>query len=251
MNFKDRSFMITGAASGIGEACARRAAAAGGRLLLCDINVERGEAVRESIAATGAECYFHVCNVSAENDIETAVRKALKHFGQLDCAINNAGITGLAAPLEETDFDEWSRVLAVNLNSVFLGLKYQLCAMKRQQAGAIVNVASGAGLIGTPNLAAYCASKHGVLGLTKTAVAENPRSGVRINAVLPGSTRTPMLEQSMAVSAEVKEMILNSIPCGRLAEANEVAEAVLWLCSDAASYINGQSLVVDNGGLSR
>lgn len=251
MDFQDKSILITGAASGIGEACARRAAQCGAALLLCDINVEKGEALREELAGRGVNCRFHVCNVSAERDIETAVRKAVKAFGQLDCAINNAGITGLPAPLEDTTLEAWNEVISVNLTSVFLCVKHQLRAMKARGHGAIVNISSGAGLIGTPNLVSYCASKHGVLGVTKTAVAENPRAGVRINAVLPGSTRTPMLAQSMAASAEVEQMIMASVPCGRLAEPKEVAEAALWLCSDAASYINGQSLVVDNGGLSR
>lgn len=250
MSLAGKSVMITGAASGIGAACAHKAAADGARLLLCDMDVERGEALRQDLASKGADCYFHVCNVTAEEDIETAVRKANKYFGQLDCAVNNAGITGPAAALESYRLEDWNQVIATNLTSVFLCVKHQLATMKAQGCGAIVNVASGAGLIGTPNLVAYCASKHGVLGITKTAVAENPRSGVRINAVLPGSTRTPMLEQSMA-NPEVGKMILGSIPCGRLAEPEEIAEAILWLCSDAAGYVNGQSLVVDNGGLSR
>ncbi len=250
MSLAGKSVMITGAASGIGAACAHKAAADGARLLLCDMDVERGEALRQELTSGGADCYFHVCNVTAEEDIETAVRKANKYFGRLDCAVNNAGITGPAAALESYRLEDWNQVIATNLTSVFLCVKHQLAAMKAQGSGAIVNVASGAGLIGTPNLVAYCASKHGVLGITKTAVAENPRSGVRINAVLPGSTRTPMLEQSMA-NPEVEKMILSSIPCGRLAEPEEIADAILWLCSDAAGYVNGQSLVVDNGGLSR
>ncbi len=251
MDFSDKTVMITGAASGIGEACARRAADLGARLLLCDIDVEKGESLRQALINVGVQCEFHVCNVSSETDIETAVRKAVKVFGRLDCAINNAGITGQPAALDDGSLDNWNQVIAVNLTAVFLCLKYQLRAMKAQGGGAIVNVASGAGLIGTPNLGAYCASKHGVLGLTKTAVAENPEGGVRINAVLPGSTRTPMLEHSMAQSSEVEKMVMASIPCGRLAEPAEIAESILWLCSDAASYVNGQSLVVDNGGLSR
>ncbi len=250
MDFSGKSIMITGSASGIGEACARRAAQCGARLLLCDIDVERGEALSEEFKGLEIESHFHVCNVSSERDIETAVRKAEKHFGRLDCAINNAGITGLPAALELTSLDTWNEVIAVNLTSVFLCLKYQLRTMKAQGGGAIVNIASGAGLIGTPNLAAYCASKHGVLGLTKTAVSENPKGNVRINAVLPGSTRTPMLEQSMALSADIAKMVMASIPCGRLAEPEEIAETALWLCSDASSYVNGQSLVVDNGGMS-
>ncbi|WP_372750651.1 SDR family NAD(P)-dependent oxidoreductase [Litorivivens sp.] len=249
MNFTDKAFMVTGAASGIGEACVRRAGELGASILLCDIDVEKGEALTQSLQAEGVDCRFHVCNVSAEQDVETAVRKAIKYFGGLDCAINNAGIVGPACALEDYSLEDWNRVIAVNLTSVFLCVKHQLRVMKPRQAGAIVNVASGAGLMGTPNLAAYCASKHGVLGITRTAVAENPQADVRINAILPGSTRTPMLEQSMAASDAVSAMIMQSIPCGRLAEPTEVAEAALWLCSDGASYINGHSLVVDNGGM--
>lgn len=251
MNFAGKSLLVTGAASGIGEACARRAGECGAKLMLCDIDIEKGEQLCQELNALGVECQFHVCNVSSEKDVETAVRKTVKLFGRLDCAINNAGVTGLPAALEETSLETWNTVIAVNMTSVFLCLKYQLRAMKQQGSGSIVNIASGAGLIGTPNLAAYCASKHGVLGLTKTAVAENPEGKVRINAVLPGSTRTPMLEQSMALSAEVEKMVMASVPCGRLAEPAEIAETALWLCSDAAAYVNGQSLIVDNGGLSR
>jgi A-factor type gamma-butyrolactone 1'-reductase (1S-forming) len=152
MEFHGKSIMITGAASGIGEACARRAAQCGAALMLCDIDVEQGEALCAELVSQGVDCHFHVCNVTAERDIETAVRKAVKLFGQLDCAINNAGITGLPAPLEDTTLEAWNEVIGVNLTSVFLCLKYQLRTMKARGRGAIVNISSGAGLIGTPNL---------------------------------------------------------------------------------------------------
>lgn len=246
-----KSIFITGAASGIGEACVRLATRRGARVLMTDIDDERGAAVAEALRCQGGDCEYRHCDVAREDDVRAAVEAAVARFGRLDCAVNNAGTAGVPAALEDIDIAEWQRVVAINLTSVFLCMKHQLPVMKAQGAGAIVNVASGAGLIAAPHMSPYTATKHGVLGLTKTAVAENVRSGVRINAVLPGSTRTPMLEQSMQASPEVERMIMASVPCGRLAEPAEIAEAILWLCSDAASYVSGESLVVDNGTVSR
>jgi NAD(P)-dependent dehydrogenase (short-subunit alcohol dehydrogenase family) len=165
--------------------------------------------------------------------------------------VNNAGITAPGGLLHEIALDAWDRQLAVNLTGVFLCLRAELPVMRAQRAGAIVNVASGAGLIGTPGLAHYGAAKHGILGLTKTAALENAALGVRINALCPGSTDTPMLRGFMDRSEAARKMILGSIPAGRLGTAEEVAEAALWLCSDRASYVNGESMLVDGGAVAR
>lgn len=238
--------LVTGAASGIGEACARQFAAQGCSLVLFDQN-------RDSVKALAQELSAHALSgdVTDEQAVKNAVAACQAHYGGLDYAVNSAGVAGKPASLEDTTVEEWQRVTSINLTGVFLCLKHQLKVMKTAGSGAIVSISSGAGLIGTPYLAPYCASKHGVLGLTKTAAMEVASSGIRVNAVLPGSTRTPMLEDSMRQGPELETIILNSIPCGRLGTADEIAAAALWLCSAQASYVNGHSLVVDGATISR
>jgi len=238
--------LVTGAASGIGEACARQFAAQGCRLVLMD-----RDSVKLGALATGLGGHAIVGDVTDEQAVADAVAACTTLFSGLDYAVNSAGIAGTPAALEETTLDEWQRVTGINLTGVFLCLKHQLKAMKAAGSGAIVSISSGAGLIGTPYLAPYCASKHAVLGLTKTAAMEVARTGVRVNAVLPGSTRTPMLEDCMRQGPELETMILNSIPCGRFGSADEIAAAALWLCSAQASYVNGHSLVVDGATIAR
>ncbi len=238
--------LVTGAASGIGEACARQFAAQGCHLMLLDRDSGRLEALAAELHAQ-----VIIGDVTDERAVKDAVMACQTHFGGLDYAVNSAGVAGSPAALDDTTLEEWQRVTNINLTGVFLCLKHQLKAMKAAGSGAIVSIASGAGLIGTPYLAPYCASKHAVLGLTKTAAMEVATAGVRVNAVLPGSTRTPMLEDSMRQGPELEAMILNSIPCGRLGTADEIAAAVLWLCSTQASYVNGHSLVVDGATISR
>ena len=161
------------------------------------------------------------------------------------------GITGAGGLVQDLSLESWSATLAINLTSVFLCLKHEIPAMLRQGRGSIVNMASGAGVVAVPGLAHYCASKHGVLGLTKTAAVENARTGVRVNAVCPGATDTPMLRGSMAQSPQIEKMILASTPAGRLGLAEEIAEAVVWLCSDRASFVNGEAMLVDGGAVAR
>lgn len=185
-------------------------------------------------------------------EVETMVRAALDAFGgRLDCAVNNAGITAPGGLVHDIDPADWERQLAVNLTGTFLCLRAELPVMRAQRAGSIVNVASGAGLIGAPGLAHYCASKHGLLGLTRTAALENAALGVRVNALCPGATDTPMLRAAMDRSEETRRMILASLPSGRLGTPGEVAEAAVWLCSERASYVSGESLIVDGGALAR
>ncbi|MDP4788422.1 MAG: SDR family oxidoreductase [Haliea sp.] len=236
--------LITGAASGIGEACARQFAAQGCRLVLMDRDESRLLALTAELGAIA------LCgSVTEEASCMAAVDACLRHFGKLDYAVNSAGIAGKPATVTDTSLEAWQEVINVNLTGVFLCLKHQLQPMRSAGRGAIVNIASGAGLIGTPQLSPYCASKHGVLGLTRTAAMECATSGVRVNSILPGSTRTPMLEASLQQGPALEQMILNSIPCGRLGTADEIAAAALWLCSSQASYVNGHSMVVDGGTL--
>ena len=238
--------LVTGAASGIGEACARQSAAQGCHLILLDRDEQRLRVLSEAL-----ECVGHTGSVVDEAAVMAAVELCESRYGRLDYAVNSAGIAGQPAAIPDTSLDAWREVIDINLTGVFLCLKHQLRAMRAVGAGAIVNIASGAGLIATPQLSPYCASKHGVLGLTRTAAMESATAGVRVNAVLPGSTQTPMLEASLQQGPELKNMILASIPCGRMGTADEIAAAAVWLCSAQASYVNGHSMVVDGGTLCR
>lgn len=246
-----KTAFITGAASGIGEATARLFAQEGARLFLTDWNAGQGEKLAAELRAHGHEVHFKAADVSDETSVEQLLLAVKDAFGHLDCAFNNAGINCAGRPIDEVDLADWSRVIAVNLTGVFLCMKHELRLMKAQGKGAIVNTSSGGGLIPVPNLSPYCASKHGVLGLTKTAAREYAQYGIRVNAVLPGSTDTPMIREGMGDNEDVKAMILNSIPAGRMADPREIAEAVLWLCSDRASYVSGDSLLVDMASVAR
>ncbi len=250
MLLENKVALITGAANGIGAACARLFAREGAAVLLADREAAAGERLARELSEAGHRARFVACDVSREEDIEGMVAAALTAFGRLDCAVNNAGIVGPSARIEETELESWQQVIAVNLTGVMLCMKHEIKLMRAQGSGAIVNVSSGAGLIGVPNMAAYSASKHGVLGLTKTAAKENVKRGIRVNAVLPGSTRTPQLEASIATGGEeVEKMILGSVPCGRFGQPDEIAQNIAWLCSESASYVSGVSLPVDNATL--
>jgi NAD(P)-dependent dehydrogenase (short-subunit alcohol dehydrogenase family) len=246
-----KAALVTGGASGIGRATALALAREGARVLVCDVDDAPGDAVAKQIAAAGGEARFLHVDVTREADVEAAVRAAVESFGSLDCAVNNAGTTGRGGAISDLSLEEWTRTLMINLTGVFLCLKHELPVMQKQGGGAIVNMASGAGLVPVPGLSPYCASKHGLLGLTKTAALENARSGVRVNAICPGSTDTPMLRASMQGDPQVEKLILSSSPSGRLGLPEEVAEAAVWLCSDRASFVNGESMLVDGGAVAR
>jgi NAD(P)-dependent dehydrogenase (short-subunit alcohol dehydrogenase family) len=248
---EDKSALVTGAASGIGRATALAFGREGARVAIADIDHDGGEATVAMIREAGGDARFLSADVTREAEVEAAVRAAIDAFGCLDCAVNNAGITGAPGPIQDLAQGDFERVIALNLRGVFLCLKHEIRAMRQQGGGAIVNMASGAGLIATPGLAAYCASKHGVLGLTKTAALENARTGIRVNAICPGATDTPMLARSMAIDPQVEKMVLASLPGGRLGVADEIAEAAVWLCSDRSSFVNGDSMLVDGGAVAR
>ena len=246
-----KSALVTGAASGIGRATALLLAREGARVLVCDVDEAGGRDTARAIEAAGGEARFARTDVTREADVEAAVRAAVDAFGRLDCAVNNAGIPGATGALHETDTEGFVRTLAVNLTGVFLCMKHEIRVMAAQGGGAIVNMASGAGMIAVPFMAAYCASKHGVLGLTKTAAVENARSGIRVNAVCPGTTDTPMLRASLQRGPDVEKMVMASLPGGRMGRAEEIAEAAVWLCSDRASFVSGESMLVDGSTVSR
>ncbi len=243
--------LVTGGASGIGRASALLFAREGAKVVVSDVDTEGGQETVRTIEKAGGEAEFRSADVSREEEVAALIQYCVDRFGRLDCAHNNAGITGAMGPLQQIELSDWQKVLDTNLTSVFLCMKYEIPQMVLQGGGTIVNTASGAGVIATPFLSPYCASKHAILGITKTAAVENAQTGIRINAVLPGSTDTPMLRASMGISPEVEKMIRSSVPSGRFGEPEEIAQAALWLSSDRSSYVSGHSMLVDGAAVAR
>jgi NAD(P)-dependent dehydrogenase (short-subunit alcohol dehydrogenase family) len=243
--------LITGAATGIGRAAALLFAAEGARVVVADVDEKEARSTVASIGSAGGDAAFFRVDVSDESQVISLVEHTVDRFGRLDYAVNNAGIAGPTAALHQVELADWSRTIATNLGGVFLSMKHEIIQMQRQGFGAIVNTASGAGIVATPGMAPYCASKHGILGLTKTAAVENAALGIRVNAICPGATDTPMMQATMAIDPSVKKMILKSMPGGRMGEPAEIAEAALWLCSDRASFVSGEAMLVDGGTVAR
>jgi NAD(P)-dependent dehydrogenase (short-subunit alcohol dehydrogenase family) len=243
--------LVTGGGLGIGRAAAQIFAREGAAVVICDVDSRAGEDTLASLRQSGSRGSFFRADVSDEAQVASLVRHCTDTFGRLDCALNNAGITGPASPLHHMALEDWSRTLSINLTGVFLCMKHEIPVMQSQGGGAIVNVASGSGVIATPGLAHYCASKHGVLGITKTAAVENARTGIRINAICPGSTDTPALRAAMRQAPQVEKMVMASLPGGRLGRPEEIAEAAVWLCSDRASFVSGESMLIDGGAVAR
>jgi len=247
---KDKVALITGGSSGIGRAVALAWAREGARVVVSDTNRDGGEHTVAQVRGLGGEALFVAADVSQPQDCEALVRRAVEKFGRLDIACNNAGIGGPQAPTADYPLDGWAQVIGINLSGVFYGMKYQLPAMLKNGGGAIVNMASILGAVGFAGAPAYTAAKHGVVGLTQAAALEYSAQGVRINAVGPGFIHTPMisaLEENQAVNG----MLVAAHPIGRLGRAEEVAELVLWLVSDKASFVTGSYYPVDGGYLAR
>ncbi|HSZ61416.1 MAG TPA: SDR family oxidoreductase [Terriglobales bacterium] len=241
--------LVTGGTSGIGRETAVLFAKAGAKVVVAGRREVEGDETIELIRAAGGDGLFVKTDVSNASEVETLIQKAIEKFGRLDVAFNNAGIEGAWAPLVRGSEEDWDRTIDINLKGVWLCLKYEIRQMLKQGGGgAIVNMSSITGMVGAVGAAAYSASKHGVIGLTQTAALENAKSGIRINAVCPGFTETPMTDRALRVPS-VHKYILSLHPIGRLGRPSEIAEAVLWMCSDRASFMTGHSLVLDGGFL--
>jgi NAD(P)-dependent dehydrogenase (short-subunit alcohol dehydrogenase family) len=243
--FSDKVAIVTGGSFGIGQATALAFAKRGAKVAIVDW-VEDQETLSQ-IQAIHGEAIFIKCDVSEASQVQAMVEKVIQTFGRIDFAFNNAGIEGITAPIQDCTEANWDKTIGVNLKGVWLCMKYEIGYMLRQGKGVIVNCASVAGLIGFPGLPAYVASKHAVVGLTKTAALENAKSGLRVNAVCPGVIRTPMVDRVTGKVKEVEKQYESMEPVGRMGEPSEVAEAVVWLCSDAASFVTGHAMPVDGG----
>lgn len=243
--------LVTGAAAGIGRATAITFAGEGAKVMVSDIDETGGQETVKLISDAGGEAAFRRADVSEAADVAALVEATVERFGRLDCACNNAGIEGKVAPLAEQSLENYEKVLAINLRGTFLCLQAEIRQMLEQGGGAIVNLASVAGLIGFPGLSPYAASKHAVNGLTKNAALEYGKQGIRVNAVCPAGIETRMLDsladQSTGGTQSAHEMMDPLHPIGRIGRAQEVAEMIVWLCSDRASFVTGAAMPVDGG----
>ena len=243
--------LVTGAGSGIGRAAALVFAREGASVLVADRDADGGKETVELVGAAGGTADFHQVDVTDDAQVRDMVAAAVARFGGLDSAHNNAGITQAPTPLHEITDDAWNTMIAVDLTSVFLCLRHEARYMLEHGGGAIVNTSSGAGIIGYPGLAPYVSAKHGVLGLTKTAALEYAKSGIRVNAICPGSTDTPMMRGFINGDPAIEAAMKATVPTGELGRPEQLAEAVVWMCSDRASWVSGESMLVDGASVCR
>ena len=248
--FQNKVAIVTGAGSGIGKATAILYAKHGAKVVVSDIVEQGGLETVQEITSKGGEAIFVKADVSNPKDCEQLTQKTLERFGRLDYACNNAGIGGEANPVDDMSIEGWNKIIAINLNSVFYCMKYQIPAMLQSGGGAIVNMASILGQVGFAGSAGYVAAKHGVVGLSQNAALEYSAKGIRVNVVGPGFIATPLLDKA-GMDDQVKQMLVSLHPIGRLGTSEEVAELVIWLSSDKASFVTGAYYAVDGGYLAR
>lgn len=244
---QDKVAIVTGGSSGIGRATALAFARNGRKVAVADIQEKEGKETVEMIKEEGYEAFFIKTDVAKQEQVKAMVDKTIEKWGRLDCAFNNAGIEGEQAPTADCSLENWQRVIDINLNGVFYSMKYEIPEMLKTGGGSIVNMASVAGRVGFVNIPAYTASKHGVNGLTKTTALEYAKENLRVNAVCPGVIKTKMIDRFTGGEEEAVEGMKAMEPVGRMGEPEEIADAVMFLCSDKASFITGHPLVVDGG----
>lgn len=243
--------LVTGGASGMGLAAVKGFAAAGAAVTIADINLAGAQAIAEEITALGGKALAVSCDVTDEASVKMMVEKTVATFGRLDFAYNNAGVQSIATETADLPGEEYDRVLNINLRGIWACMKYELIEMRKQGSGAIVNCSSLGGLVGIAGRGPYHAAKHGVLGLTKSSALEYAAQGIRINAVCPGIIDTPMVADMKENETEAMDLLMQEVPIRRLGLAEEVANAVLWLCDPDSSYVIGHALAVDGGYTSR
>jgi len=242
--FTNKDVLITGAASGIGRAAAIAFASEGARVALLDRSEDALNEVAEIIRQNGSEALSIRCDVSEPGQVQAAVEEVIHEFGRLGVAFNNAGVENKAAPVHEIELSEWDRIININLRGLFVCMKHELAQMVKQGGGVVVNTSSGAGIRGVAGGAAYAASKHAIIGLTRSAALDYAKQNIRVNAVLPGNIETPMMDRF--TGGDIQKAI-DLEPVGRLGKPEEIAEAVLWMASDLGGFVTGAATVVDGG----
>jgi NAD(P)-dependent dehydrogenase (short-subunit alcohol dehydrogenase family) len=244
---ESKTALVTGGGSGIGRAAAIAFANAGANVVVADVDATAGEETVTLIEAASGTALFVLADVSKSKSVEGMVNAAVAAYGGLDCAFNNAGIQGELSQTADCSEENWDHITGINLKGVWLCMKYEIAQMLKQGGGAIVNNSSNFGLVGSNGMPAYSASKHGVIGLTKTAALEYAQSGIRVNAICPGPVQTPLVDKILESQPDIIDAIISREPIGRMGEAEEIAHAVVWLCSAQATFVVGAVLPVDGG----
>lgn len=245
-SFHGKTALVMGGTAGIGRSTALCFASAGANVVISGLGADEGREVESVVRAAGVGAMFIEADVSRETEVQQVTARAVERFGRIDAAVNNAGIEGRFGPVHEATAEDFERIIGVNLKGVWLGMKYQIPHMLSKGGGAIVNTASSAGVTGIPNVALYTASKHGVVGLTKATALELAASKIRVNAVAPGPVDTGLLHRMIGGNIDVS-VIAGQVPMKRVSAPEETARAIVWLCSDEASFVTGHTLVVDGG----